>query len=196
MDFQMIDMIIVGIVLFLAIKGLVNGFSQELFNFIGLIGGIVIAARVNETVGDIIIKQNILPEIFTQYQQIIGFVAVFLAIWIIFNIISSFFSGFTSDEISFMSRFLGYIVAIVRYAFIFSLIIFGFNNADFLKEKFSKYTEKSQVFEPMSTMGKRLLNKDINQTKAIETEITSIKSDINITTTTEKSITQESNVSQ
>jgi len=186
MDFQIIDMVIVGIVLFLAIKGLFNGFSKEFFNFLGLIGGIAIAARVNERVGELIIQQNILPEMFTQYQKIIGFIVVFIAIWVISNLISSLFSGFASEEVSIVSRFLGYIVGIIRYAFIFALIIFGFNNSDFLKEKFSKYTQNSQVFIPMSTIGKKLLNRDTNQTVM----------DVNLTQAIESNVTQENNISQ
>ena len=194
MDFQIIDMVIVGVVLFLAIKGLVNGFSKELFNFLGLIGGIAVAARANEMVGDLIIKQNILPEMFIQYQKIIGFVAVFLAVWILFNIISSLFSSFTSEEIGIVSRIFGYIVGVARYAFIFALIIFGFNNADFLKEKFSKYTKDSQVFSPMSRVGEKLLNRDSNQT--VTAESNSTKADVNLTKSIENNVTQENNISQ
>ena len=197
MDFQIIDMIIVGVILFLAIKGLVNGFSRELFNFLGLIGGIAVAARTNEMVGDLIVKQNILPEALLQYQKIIGFIAIFIVIWVLFNLVSSLFASFTSDEIGIVSRIFGYLVGVARYAFIFALIIFGFNNADFLKEKFSKYTEKSQVFVPMSTIGEKLLNKihsENNETVTTENNSTTI--DTNSTSTIEDTATKENNVSQ
>jgi len=197
MDFQIIDMVIVGVILFLAIKGLVNGFSKELFNFLGLIGGIAVAARTNEIVGNLIVKQNILPEALLQYQQIIGFITVFIIIWVLFNLASSLFSTFTSDEIGIVSRFFGYLVGIARYAFIFALIIFGFNNADFLKEKFSKYTEKSQVFTPMSTIGEKLLNKirsENNETITLENNTTTV--DTNSTSTIKDTATKENNISQ
>ena len=197
MDFQIIDIIIIGIILFLAIKGLVNGFSTELFNFLGLIGGIAVAARSNEIVGDLIVKQNILPEALLQYQKVIGFIAVFIVIWVLFNLVSSLFSTFTSDEIGIISRIFGYFVGIARYAFIFALIIFGFNNADFLKEKFSNYTENSQVFAPMSMIGEKLLNKissENNETVNAENNSTTI--DTNSTNTIEDNSTKENNVSQ
>ena len=181
----MIDMIIIGVVLFLAIRGLVNGFSKELFNFLGLIGGIAVAARVNDVVGDLIIKQNVLPEMFTQYQKIIGFVTVFVAIWIIFNLISSLISSFNSEDVSIVSRILGYIIGLARYALIFSLIIFGFNNSDFLKEKFAKYTQQSQLFVPMSKVGAKLLNRDANMTFM---DSNGTQMDLNLT--------QENNISQ
>jgi membrane protein required for colicin V production len=198
MDFQIIDMVIVGVILFLAIKGFVNGFSKELFNFLGLIGGIAVAARTNELVGNLIVKQNILPETLLQYQKILGFIAVFIVIWVLFNLISSLFSSFTSDEIGVVSRFFGYLIGIVRYAFIFALIIFGFNNADFLKEKFSKYTDKSQVFAPMSIIGQQLLNKthsENNETVTADNNSTTI--DTNSTNIIKDTVTtKENNVSQ
>ena len=200
MDFQIIDMVIIGIILFLAIKGLVNGFSTELFNFFGLIGGIAVAARTNDMVGDLIVKQNILPEALLHYQKVIGFIAVFILIWVLFNLVSSLFATFTSDEIGVLSRIFGYFVGVVRYAFIFSLIIFGFNNADFLKEKFSTYTQKSQLFTPMSMIGKKLLNKvnsDNNET-VVSAENNSTTMDMNSTNTMikENNSTKENNVSQ
>jgi len=180
MDFQMIDMIVVGLILFLSIKGLVNGFGKELFNFLGLIGGIFIASRMNEKVGALVLEQKILPEIATDYQKIIGFLAVFFAIWTVVSIISSVVSKFGSEEPSVISRIMGYIIGAVRYGFIFALILYGFNNANFLKERFSKYTEKSQVFKPMVTVGEKLLCLDNNQTAVVKTD-DKIKTDVNTT---------------
>lgn len=164
MDFHIVDMVIVGLVLFLAIKGLVNGFSKELFNFLGLIGGIAVAARTHEMVGELIAKQDILPTIAVDYQKVIGFVVVFLIVWILFNILSSIVANFSSDETGVISRIFGYIIGVARYGFIFALIIFGINNANFLKEKLAKYYEGSELFNPMVMVGEKLLNRENNQT--------------------------------
>lgn len=165
MDFQNIDIVMIGITLFLAIRGLVNGFSKELFNFLGLIGAVFVASRFNDIVGKLIIEQNVLPPSMEQYQKVIGFIAVFVGIWIIFNIISSIFSSSSpSEEKGIISRILGYAIAIVRYIAIISIIIYGFNNSDFFKEKFSKYTEESKLFEPISNIGAIILNRENNRT--------------------------------
>ena len=195
MDFHIVDMVIVGLILFLAIKGLVNGFSKELFNFLGLIGGIAIAARTHETIGDLIAEQNLLPNVASDYQKIIGFIAVFVALWIIFNLISSIVEKFSSSETSVVSRFLGYIIGIARYGFIFTLIIFGMNNASFLKEKFATYYEGSQLFKPMIMVGAKLLNRDANQSM-LETNSTISDTNITIDTTASKNtVLEEHNVS-
>jgi len=200
MDFHIVDMVIVGFVLFLAIKGLVNGFSKELFNFLGLIGGITVAARTHEIVGDLITKQNILPEVAVNYQKIIGFIAVFLALWILFNLIASIVEKFSSNEIGIFSRILGYIIGVVRYGFIFALIIFGLNNAEFLKEKLQKHYEGSKLFNPMVKIGQKLLNRDLNQT-IVDTNTTLTLTDTNITivdtnATQTTTTVEEHNVSQ
>ena len=192
MDFYVVDMVIVGLILLLAIKGLVNGFSKELFNFLGLIGGIAIAARTHEMVGKIIVEEKILPEAIINYQKLLGFIAVFFATWIIFNIISSIVSKIASKEVGFISRFLGYLIGLARYLFIFSLILFGLNNADFLKEKFSKYYDKSQLFTPMVKIGEKLLYKEVNST---EERNTSKIVDVNISTTNIETTLKEDNVS-
>jgi membrane protein required for colicin V production len=198
MDFHTVDMVIVGLILFLAIKGLVNGFFQELFNFLGLIGGIAVAARTHEKVGELIAEQNVLPEILVNYQKVIGFVAVFLAIWILFNLVSSILDRFTSSETSIISRLLGYIIGLARYGFIFALIIFGFNNANFLKEKFYPYYKGSKLFVPMVTVGEKLLCKENNQTITMNDEnATTIKTnnDTNLSRDMEKVSVEEDNVS-
>lgn len=182
MDFQIIDIVLIAITLFLAIKGLVNGFSKELFNFLGLIGGIAVAARINDIVADMILKQGILPESMVQYKTVIGFVAVFVIIWIIFSIISSIFESFSSDEIGIISRFFGYLIGVVRYASILALIIFAFNNSTFLKEKLTSYTQKSQLFEPMFEVAKNILNSDNNLTIILDSNSTTI--DTNSTNST------------
>ena len=190
MGFHVVDMIIVGLVLFLAIRGLVNGFSKELFNFLALIGGIAVAARTNETVGKFIAEQNILPELSSDFQKLIGFATVLILILVIFNIISSIRTKFRTEAPGVISRILGYLISVARYVFIFSLIIFGINNADFLREKLSKHYENSQLFKPMVKLGGELLNantpkKDMqenitNENNALSENNDSNKSDNNI----------------
>ena len=191
MGFHVVDMIIVGLVLFLAIRGLVNGFSKELFNFLALIGGIAVAARTHTVVGEFIAKQNILPELSDDFQKLVGFAAIFILILIIFNIISSIRTSFRTEAPGFFSRLLGYLISVARYVFIFSLIVFGINNADFLKEKLAKHYEGSKLFEPMIQVGAKLLNvnqqseekilaKENNETNQSDSNISM---DLNITLT-------------
>lgn len=163
MDFHMVDIIIVGLVLFLAVRGLMNGFSKELFNFLALVGGVAVAARAHTTVAEFITQQNILPAMNVDFQKFIGFIVTLAIIWIVLSLTSSMISQFTSKESGVVSRFLGYILGVARYVFIFSLIVFGISNSDFLRENLSKHYTGSQLFAPMATIGAKLINMDSNQ---------------------------------
>jgi len=157
-EFNIMDMVIVGLILFLAIKGLVNGFSKELFNFLGLIGGVVVAARVHTTVGNKIAEQNILPNIPPEVQSFIGFILTLLVIWIIISFISSIVNGLNSGEPNFFSRILGYIISVAKYAVIFSLILYGLSQADLFKDNFADKYKDSKLFKPMGDVGAKILN--------------------------------------
>jgi membrane protein required for colicin V production len=165
MELHIVDMIIVGLILFLAIRGLVNGFSKELFNFLALIGGIAVAARSHSVVGEFITQQNLLPNLSADFQKLVGFAVVLILILILFKIISSVQSHVQSEAPQFFSRLLGYLISVARYIAIFSLIIFGINNADFLREKLAKHYEGNHLFSPMVSIGAKLLNANQGETE-------------------------------
>ena len=165
MGFHIVDIVIVSLVLFLAIKGLVNGFSKELFNFITIVGGVAVAARFNTTIIDLINEQKIVPTISESYAKIIGFIVIIVAIWLVIGLISSIITKLTSENTSIVSRILGYILSAARYLFIFSLIVFGVNQSDFFKNEAEKLKTETKLFVPMAKVGATLLNMDANTSK-------------------------------
>ncbi len=192
MGFHIVDIIIVGLVAFLAIKGLVNGFTKELLNFITIVAGVTLAARYNTTVVQLINEQNLIPQIPDDFSKIIGFIVIIVSIWLLLSFISSIITKLTSSPSGFLSRLLGYILSAARYLFIFSLIIFGISQSDFFSKSATKFKNETKLFIPMSEIGAKILNIDINQTVAIainndnnDSNITSSKennlSDINVT---------------
>ena len=175
-NIAIIDIIIVALVLFLAIKGLMNGFSKELLNFISIIGGVALAARFNTSIVELVNEQQILPIISNEYTKIIGFILIILLVWLIISVISTIVNRLTNHEVGIPSRLVGYILSATRYFIIFSLIIFGVTQSDFFKNQASKLEKDSQLFKPMSQVGATLLNIEVNNTV--------VKEDTNITTTT------------
>jgi len=179
MGYHIVDVVIVGLVAFLAIKGLVNGFTKELLNFITIVAGVVLAARYNTKVVEYINQQNLIPQIPEEFARIAGFILILLAVWLIIAFISSIISRVTSGPTGFFSRLLGYILSAARYLFIFSLIIFGMSKSDFFEKSATKFKADTKLFQPMAEIGAKILNLDMNST--INTEETSTNNnEINI----------------
>ncbi len=162
MGFHTVDIIIAVLILFLAIKGLINGFSKELLNFITIVGGIALAANFNTTAVKFINEQHIVPTIADSYAKIVGFIIIIVAVWIIISVISSIINKFSSPTISPISRIFGYIISAVRYFVIFALIIFGINQSDFFKNEAKKLKTETKLFVPMTEIGATILNVDLN----------------------------------
>jgi uncharacterized membrane protein required for colicin V production len=195
-------MIIAGLILFLSLKGLVNGFTKELFNFIGLIVGIAVAARMNITVGQFI-SENIFPIENDPALRMVGFVTVLVAIWVISTLFSSIIDSVSSDEVGFFSRILGYILTILRYVAIFSIILVSVKNVDLISKKLEVYSQDSKMMSSLNEIGNKLLNreeeepiKENNETKnenhKIQTEKINLKNyDIESNQTNENNQTLE-----
>jgi membrane protein required for colicin V production len=157
LDFTTLDMLIIGLILFLSLKGLIDGFIKELFSFIGLIGGVAVAARMNGTVGNFI-SNNILPIENEPALKLTGFIALLLAVWLIANMISSIFEKVTSKEVGFLSRILGYGVTILKYTAIFALIMASIQNVELISKKLKPHTQNSQTMPILKELGDSLLN--------------------------------------
>ena len=168
MGYHIVDVVIVGLIAFLAIKGLVNGFMKELLNFITIVAGVLLAARYNTKVVEYINQQNLIPQIPEEFAKLIGFIIILLAVWLFIAFISSIISRVSSSPAGFFSRLLGYILSAARYLFIFSLIIFGMSQADFFKKSTEKFNEEAKLFKPMAEIGAQILGIDINNAKTVE----------------------------
>jgi len=155
LDFTTVDIIIVGLILFLALKGLVNGFMKELLSFIGLIGGVALASRLNTTVGELI-NNNIFPIENDPALKLAGFLAVLIGVWLLANMLSSLLGG--SDDVGFVSRILGYAISVIRYTAIFGVIIASVQDVDLIRKKIEKHAQGSQLIQPLQAVGEKLLN--------------------------------------
>jgi len=160
-DFNTVDMIIAGLILFLSLKGLVNGFIRELFNFIGLIIGVAVATRMNMTVGQFI-SDNIFPIANEPALKMVGFVTVLVAIWVLSTLFSSILESLSSDEVGFFSRILGYILTILRYVAIFAIILVAVKDVDLISKKLDTYSQDSKIIASLDEIGTKILDMEEN----------------------------------
>jgi len=180
MGFHIVDIVIVSLILFLAIKGLVNGFSKELISFLTIIGGIALAARYNTTAVEFINAQNIAPTIPENYAKIAGFILIIVAVWLILGVISAIITKVSAKEAGIISRIFGYLLSAARYLLIFSLIVFGVHQSEFFKDEATKLKSETKLFVPMSQIGAKLLDIDLNATAPVSENNSTQKEDVNL----------------
>ena len=82
MEFNYFDLVVTVIILLLGLKGILNGFFKEVFGLVGIIGGIFIASRLGDDIGqylsDLIFKfENSAAISFT------GFIATLGLFWLL-----------------------------------------------------------------------------------------------------------------
>ena len=175
MELTTVDFIVIGLILFLGLKGFVTGFKHELFNFIGIVGGFALATRVDSKVGSFI-SDNIYPLSNEATIKLVGLGATFLGVWLLLKFISYIFKDrdFEDDEISFVSRIFGYVVSVAKYIAIFGLIFVSINSSDYLSEKLLKNLHESKTIPIFVDIGDKILHSDINISKKTDSTLKDI----------------------
>ncbi|MDR1554536.1 MAG: CvpA family protein [Campylobacteraceae bacterium] len=165
MDFSLFDIIIIVIILLLGIKGFANGFIRELFEFIGIIGGIFLASRFSQKAG-VFISNNVYSIENEMAIRIIGFVVllfVIFAVSILVGIVISKiikFSGYTN-----LNKILGFVFSTLTIFFVFSMLTFATSSIEFARVFVTSTlgAENSFMYKKLSAIGEQIV--DIHPSK-------------------------------
>lgn len=172
-DFNYFDIIIGSIVVILGFKGFMNGFAKELFGLIGLIGGVYIASRTAESIGNIIDK-----ELFQMNNpatlKLFGFIAVLAGVWILSVIVGSIFTRLTRmSGLGFFDSLFGFIFGAWKYFLVFALIVTALSNVTLVRDNLQEHISNSLLYPYLKNAGSFLINLDTTQV-AIEEMNTTI----------------------
>lgn len=166
------DVIAIAIILFLGIKGIINGFVKELFGLFGLVGGIYFASRYAQKVGDLV-DANLLQLDNKSSLYLIGFIVILIGFWIICLILGYIFAKLINlSGLGGVDRILGFIAGSGKFFLIFSIIIAIISNIDFVSAKIKPYVEKSITYPIFYEIGNKIIHID---TKKLKKEVKNIK---------------------
>ncbi len=163
MDFNYFDLIAASIILLLGLKGIINGFFKELFGLIGIIGGIFVASRMGNQVGqylsDLIFKfDNTAAINFT------GFLATLIAIWLLMILLGAVFKKLSSlSGLGLMDRLFGFVFGASKFFLITSVIAFSLHNIKALKSTLDTSLKKSMLFPVFVSTGAYIMKMDPTQ---------------------------------
>lgn len=182
MEFNYFDLIASVIILMLGLKGILNGFFKEVFGLVGIIGGIFVASRIGDTVGqslsDMIFKfENSAAISFS------GFLVTLALFWLFMIIVGYIFKKLSLlSGLGIFDRILGFVFGASKFFLIAAVIAHAAYNIKAIKSTIEVPMENSFLFPALVTTGAFIMKLD-----PVE-----ISDDINSTIDEVKNITKTS----
>ncbi|MFA6188292.1 MAG: CvpA family protein [Sulfuricurvum sp.] len=175
------DVAVGSIVLLLGLKGLMNGFSKELFGLIGIVGGLFVASHIGGPIGKFL-NESLLHFETDAAVNLVGFVFTVGIFWLLMVALGAGFKRLsTLSGLGVIDQILGFLVGASKFFFIMSVIVYALFSVTAIRENFGDKMKDSIFFEPMVATGDFILH--------IETsDVTGIIGDSNQTDT---NITEE-----
>jgi len=160
MDFNYFDLVTASIILLLGLKGIINGFFKELFGLLGIIGGIFVASRLGNEVGqrlsDLIFKfDNSAAINFT------GFLATLIAVWLVMILLGAIFKKLSAmSGLGIMDKLLGFVFGASKFFLIASVIAYATHNIKALKTTLDSSLQTSILFPVFVSTGAYIMKMD------------------------------------
>jgi len=189
MEINYFDLAVAVIVLLLGLKGILNGFFKELFGLVGIVGGIFVASRIGESVGEYL---NSLIFNFSNQAAVSfsGFLITLALFWLLMVLTGYIFKRLVAlSGLGVFDRILGFVFASSKFFLIAAVIAFSVNNVQALKPTLEKAFHNSALFPVLVATGGYImkidpttLSKDINNSiEKKSQEIADIEIQKNIT---------------
>lgn len=160
MELNYFDLVAAIIILMLGLKGIINGFFKEVFGLLGIVGGIFVASRMGNQVG------QYLSDIFFKFESnaaigFTGFIATLASFWILMIIL-----GFAFKKLSHMSglgpmdKVLGFVFGASKFFLIAAVIAHAAYNIKAIKSTIDSSMQTSVLFPILVDTGSFIMKLD------------------------------------
>lgn len=162
-NLSIFDIISLSLIFILGIKGVINGFIKEVFGLVGIVGGIFIASRFADNMGNLI-NQNLYKLENSATLYLVGFISVLIVFWIL-----SIFIGHLLESLIKMSglgaidKLAGFAVGSAKIFLVFSILAVTLSNIEFIKTKADEYMGESFMYPIFVKTGAYIVKMDSGQ---------------------------------
>ncbi len=158
MDLNYFDVAVGSIVLLLGLKGLINGFSKEVFGLAGIVGGVFVASHLGGLIGKFLSDTLFHFETPTAVN-LVGFIFALGIFWLLMVALGAGFKKLSAmSGLGPVDRILGFIIGSSKFFFILSIIVYALFSVTAIRENFGEKMENSFFFEPMFATGNFILH--------------------------------------
>ncbi|WP_373035945.1 CvpA family protein [Sulfurimonas sp.] len=196
MEFNYFDLIASIIILMLGLKGILNGFFKEAFGLIGIIGGIFVASRVGDSVGqyisDMVFKfENSAAINFS------GFLVTLAVFWIFMITVGYIFKKLSLlSGLGIFDRILGFVFGASKFFLIAAVIAHAAYNIKAIKSTIEVPMQNSILFPVLISTGAFIMKLDpVEISDDINNGIDKVTNEVNntIKTSTQKIVEDTKN---
>lgn len=171
MEISYFDLVVASIILLLGLKGIMNGFFKEIFGLIGIIGGIFIASRVGDSIGEYL-NSLIFNFSSTAAVSFVGFLVTLAVFWILMIFIGFVFKKLSAiSGLGSLDKLLGFIFGASKFFLIAAVITHAVYNIKAVRSTIDSNLQNSVLFPIFVEVGSMImkidpvtLHEDINAT--------------------------------
>ena len=188
MELNYFDLVVGIIVLLLGLKGILNGFFKELFGLIGIIGGIFVASRVGDQVGQMI-SDAVFHFDSKAAVSFTGFLVTLALFWAVMIMAGFLFKKMSNvSGLGPVDKILGFVFGSGKFFLIGSVIVYALFNIKTIRENLEPAMKNSIIFPVMVTTGNFIMHIDPVETvgdlnENVDKTIEATKEKIEATTT-------------
>lgn len=158
MDLNYFDVAVGSIVLLLGLKGLLNGFSKEVFGLAGIVGGVFVASHLGGIIGKFLSDTLFHFETLTAVN-LVGFIFALGIFWLLMVALGAGFKRLSAlSGLGPLDRILGFVIGSSKFFFILSIIVYALFSVTAIRENFAEKMADSFFFEPMFATGDFILH--------------------------------------
>lgn len=160
MEISYFDLAVASIILLLGLKGIVNGFFKEVFGLIGIIGGIFIASRAGEGVGEYL---NNLVFNFSSPAAVsfVGFLTTLGIFWLLMIFIGFLFKKLSAlSGLGAVDKLLGFFFGASKFFLIAAVIAHAAYNVKAVRSAIDSNLQNSVLFPILVETGSIIMKID------------------------------------
>lgn len=167
MELNYFDVAVGSIVLLLGLKGLLNGFSKELFGMVGIVGGVYVASHIGGIIG------KFLNDILFHFESptavnLVGFLFALGIFWLLMVALGAGFKRLsTLSGLGVLDQILGFVVGSSKFFFILSIIVYALFSVAAIRENFEEKMADSFFYKPMMATGDFILSIETSDIKSL-----------------------------
>lgn len=167
MDLNYFDVAVGSIVLLLGLKGLLNGFSKEVFGLVGIVGGVFVASHLGGIIGKFL-SDFLFHFESTTAINLVGFIFALGIFWLLMVAMGTGFKKLsTLSGLGPLDRVLGFFMGSSKFFFIVSIIVYALFSVTAIRENFEGKMADSFFYKPMFATGDFILHIETDDVKSL-----------------------------